>query len=1299
MAKILNNMKKTTFLLRTCIMSVLLLIATIFTVNAQSVGDKFTNGQLTPFTSKKVTKTDLEQYALYKKNNYQTEVQWTKSNDIKEEKTTKFKSGELWYEVISVDDKQVKVAETEDKERYKGDIVIPETVEYLGTTYSVTEIGKYAMVCNITSVKVPKSIMKMGGFFSYFLTSIEVDKDNPKFSSQEGILFNKDKTELIQYPNDKVETTYTVPSSVKNIISLYSKHLTSIIIPSSVIKISDIGSASLISIIVDENNPNYSSQDGILFNKDKTELIKYPNDKVETTYTVPNSVKTIISFNSKHLTSIIIPSSVIKIKEDYPFDYCTALVSIKIDANNPSYSSQDGVLFNKDKTTILKYPEGKKDKEYSIPNSVKTIHSYSFSDCSFLTSLTIPNSVTSIGGNVLWNCPALTSVIFKIEDINKVESFYMPYKVSYLDSGRMNIDKCTLYVPRGKTEEYKNSVWRYFTNIIDPDGIGRIFKNGKFYYELMANNQVRLVRPKSTGYDENEKLTGDIIVPATIEEDGETYTVIETKYPFSKCDKITSIQLPNTITKINKDFAAYCSSLISIEVDKNNPNYSSQDGVLFNKYQTELIKYPTGNKETTKYTIPNSVTTIEYAAFALSKNLTSITIPNSVTKINSWAFAGCTSLTSIVSNIENIGNVTMGWKPFEKVDKEKCTLYVPEGKKEEYKSAEYWKEFTNIVEGIEVGTKFKSGKLWYEITSLGNKEVKVTYHRNDKGEIEEYKGDIIIPETVEYLGETYSVTEIGQEAFEGSNNITSIQIPKTVTSVRNYHGDDLGPTPNFKLISITVDENNPKYSSQDGVLFNKNKTELVWYPAGKKETKYSIPNSVKTIRRAAFAYSQKLTSVTIPNSVKTIQMGAFIWSKKLTSIKVSNSVTTIKEYAFYFCESLISIEVDKDNLNYSSQDGVLFNKDKTRIIQYPAEKKETKYSIPNSVTTIEEGAFVYSQNLTSIKIPNSVTTIQEIAFGGCPNLTSVEIPNSVTTIGRAAFTECTSLTSIISKIENINNITMARRVFDKVNKETCTLYVPKGKIAEYKNAEQWKEFQNIKEIEDRFKVGDRFKNGKLWYEITSVDNQEVKVVENSPTTSPAPARVIKESGYPFTSVVIPSTVEHLQMDFTVTSIGASAFAHSTSLSSVTIPKTITSIEDYAFNSCTSLKSITVKTDNINNITLGNDVFKNVDKTTCTLYVPIDKTETYKNAEQWKEFVNIKEGDSAVRYTKLTNPITIVGKNITISQIAGKNVKLYSITGQVLYNIHATQNNITLSVNKAGTYIVQVGNGVRKVVVR
>ena len=219
-------------------------------------------------------------------------------------------------------------------------------------------------------------------------------------------------------------------------------------------------------------------------------------------------------------------------------------------------------------------------------------------------------------------------------------------------------------------------------------------------------------------------------------------------------------------------------------------------------------------------------------------------------------------------------------------------------------------------------------------------------------------------------------------------------------------------------------------------------------------TEISIPNSVMSIRTFAFEWT-RLTSVIIPNSVTAIGGWAF-FGTRLTEITIPNSVTFIGYEAFSSI-NLTAINVSSESPAFSSEDGVLFNKEKTTLMRYPRGKQGTSYTIPNSVTTIGQSAFEGTR-LTSATIPNSVITIGNVAFGSSVALRSVTIGNSVTTIGNRVF-EMTGLTSVT----NYANIpqTITSNVFTNVSLSGVTLYVPHQSVELYRTADVWRDFRNI----------------------------------------------------------------------------------------------------------------------------------------------------------------------------------------------------------------------------------------------
>ena len=204
------------------------------------------------------------------------------------------------------------------------------------------------------------------------------------------------------------------------------------------------------------------------------------------------------------------------------------------------------------------------------------------------------------------------------------------------------------------------------------------------------------------------------------------------------------------------------------------------------------------------------------------------------------------------------------------------------------------------------------------------------------------------------------------------------------------------------VLSSSIEEwiHDKRYNTfVDGIKFNKEMTVLIDYPCFKKETNYTIPDSVTSIRYSAFSDCINLTSITIPDSVTNIGAKAFDGCINLTSITIPDSVTNIGEWTFRGCASLTNITIS----------------DNVTILEtgtFRSCESLTNITIPDSVTTIEKWVFDNCTSLTNVAIPDSVTSINSVAFNACSSLKSIKIPKRVTSISYGMFRGCTGLTSI-----------------------------------------------------------------------------------------------------------------------------------------------------------------------------------------------------------------------------------------------------------------------------------------------
>ena len=213
-------------------------------------------------------------------------------------------------------------------------------------------------------------------------------------------------------------------------------------------------------------------------------------------------------------------------------------------------------------------------------------------------------------------------------------------------------------------------------------------------------------------------------------------------------------------------------------------------------------------------------------------------------------------------------------------------------------------------------------------------------------------------------------------------------------------------------VSWSFDETSGELSiTGTGAITNyTNQTFVPWRRYCEQITTITIAQGITEIGNYAFNGCEKVTQITIPDSVTVFGYGSFDNCSSLASIDIPASVTEIGNAPFYRCYSLKAITVDSENDNFiSDESGALYNKDKTMLIQYPTGRTEANFSIPDTVETINFGAFADCKYLFNIILPDSVTKIDSMCFAGCSSLEVITLSKNLTMIGEMAFSDCVSL--------------------------------------------------------------------------------------------------------------------------------------------------------------------------------------------------------------------------------------------------------------------------------------------------
>lgn len=1027
-----------------------------------------------------------------------------------------FAEDAIFYNIVS--DNTVEVTHAyRFAEDYSGDVVVPQTVTHGGTTYTVTGLGYEAFFdCySLYTVSLPSTVTTLANYAfydCYALTSVNV-------------------------PEGVADINYCTFGECAS--------LQSIILPSSVTWIAQnafSGCSSLTSITCGATTPPMCSDSSCFPSNAYSNATLYVPSASLSSYqaaSVWSSFHNIVGKNyhieSNGIYYIITGSN-------------TASVTYK-DTNYNSYSgsvtipptvTHNGVTYTVTAIGRNAFRQSSGLTAVSIPGTITAIDYASFYKCTSLTSLTIPSSVVTIGEQVFRES-GLTSISIG----NHVTSI-----------GRACFYKCegltNVTIPNNVTEigalcfQYSNNL----QNVTLGTGLNRIPQQCFTFCESLSSVSI----PSSVKVIEHfafcETALSSVVIPEGVDSIGQLV--------FSSCTNLTSISFPASVKFIDYCVLEECPALATITVNSANPYYCSENNLLLSKDKTRLLQYAPA-KTDRHFVIPNTCVIIDMSAFNSAANLDDITIGPNVASIGFNAFYRCTSLKAILVDAQNTHFISDDGVLYTLDNGAAQTLIqYPEARPDKHYSVLNTAESVQSSSFMEA-TQLQSVYIPQSVRSLGSSafygsSVKRVVIDEGLTTINDFVfgncanlESVYLPSTLTSIEQqafyrTFSLSEI---TFAGSTPPTlsdyvfyatgyDLENPVTVyvpaEHVANYSGFDWNSdyftpaitqiTPIESEVEFAVDSLN--YTTTDALLNAKVSgvtSKNLYDPGIPPKVAYqgnlctvttlgytSLQNCTRMVRAEvpftvtwmddySFYGCSNIKKLRLHEGLRQIDPFSISHINALTTLTIPSSTDSISGTFVNYSNALAQILVESGNSKYTSVNGVLYTKDRKRLVAFPHALTNSytvpsgtevigsssfrgaasldEVTLPASLKRIDGSAFFDNTGLTAIVVPNGVERVENSAFGGCTSMATAELPATLTFLGYNAFYNATALTSLTVKSSTpptcgvyVNPRTGARSYpFIDAHYSQCTLYVPSGSKGAYQAADVWKNFLNIVEVD------------------------------------------------------------------------------------------------------------------------------------------------------------------------------------------------------------------------------------------